>query len=103
MWLPQKASFHMWKSSICTWFLFVPWGCHAVAWVHVTKHLAPGDAQSGSAKAMAASYPSKHQRMRGRTWCYLHLCIGPSGWRSLEPQNTAEESFVLSLEYIIFD
>ena len=103
MWLPQKASFHMWKSSNCTWFLFVPWGCHAVAWVHVTKHPAPGDAQSGSAKAMAASYPSKHQRMRGRTWCYLHLCIGPSGWRSLEPQNTAEESFVLSLEYIIFD
>lgn len=103
-WMRLRGRFSMCgEASICAWLLFVPWGCPAVAQVHVIKHPARSDAKPGLAEATAGSSPSEHQGTRGGAQRYLNPYPGPSGRRRLEPQNTVEESLVLSFEYIVFD
>lgn len=94
MWLPQKSVFPVWKCPVCTWFLFVPWGCHSVARVRGLKHLARGGDQSSQ---QAAFQVSIREGEEGGQW-YLNPYLGPSGSRRLEPRTTMEESLVLPFE-----
>lgn len=95
----QKSIFHVWRGI----YLRLVSLCSLVAQVHVIKHPARSDAKPGLAEATAGSSPSEHQGTRGGAQRYLNPYPGPSGRRRLEPQNTVEESLVLSFEYIIFD